>query len=762
MSTAAEVAAALGGRATTTGWIARCPCHRDRVPSLSISEGAGGIVLLHCHAGCSQKALVAEVRHRGFTLDGRPLPTRRVTATYDYRDENGNLIYQVQRWAPKEFRQRRPDGKDGWINNIDGVVRLPYRLPRMLASAEKPVFIVEGEKDADRLTQAGLVATTNSGGASASRSWSSMAQWFKDRRVVILPDNDEAGRRHASAIAEALRDIAKSIKIVRLPNLPAKGDVSDWLEAGRTIKELRQLAHATREWLGGRGRPADGAEEAAGETDIEDEIGRLATLTEIAYDRERKDAATRLGIRTSTLDKRVAEARSLTAESDGSGAEQHLGIPIVEPWPEPVDGAELLAEIVSTIRRYVAMNDHSADAAALWVLHTHALDAAYITARLSINSPEMRCGKSTLLDVLKTMVARPLSTANISTAALFRVLEVVHPTLLIDEVDSFLRNDDERRGIIDAGHCRASATVLRCVGDNNDVKPFAVWGAIALAGIGQLPGTITDRSITISLRRKRADEHVERLRLDRLEMLRPLGRRAARWVKDYLDELKDADPEVSAELHDRAADNWRPLIAIADTAGGPWSRRARQAAVTLTTAMETDEASIRMMLLADLRAMFENADALPSSEIVDRLARLEERPWAEIAGGKPISKNRLARLLKPFNVKPSQTWIDGKNQKSYRRADLEDAFARYLPAATARPLEALGSAGFEANETDRREQFLSIADTEKASKSMGSSGLAVAQRGAAGDKQRWRAAIRRQVQRDRVERATVQSEYDLN
>jgi putative DNA primase/helicase len=199
MSTAAEVAAALGGRATTTGWIARCPCHRDRVPSLSISEGAGDIVLLHCHAGCSQKALVAEVRHRGFTLGGRPLPTRRVIATYDYRDENGNLIYQVQRWAPKEFRQRRPDGKDGWINNIDGVVRLPYRLPRMLASAEKPVFIVEGEKDADRLTQAGLVATTNSGGASASRSWSSMAQWFKDRRVVILPENDEAGRRHASS-----------------------------------------------------------------------------------------------------------------------------------------------------------------------------------------------------------------------------------------------------------------------------------------------------------------------------------------------------------------------------------------------------------------------------------------------------------------------------------------------------------------------------------------------------------------------------------
>lgn len=645
------------------------------------------------------------------------------------------MLYQVQRWAPKEFRQRRSNGEGGWINNLDGVVRVPYRLPEMLAEPNHTIFIVEGEKDADRLVREGLVATTNAGGAGARSVWPTLARWFEGRRVVILPDNDEAGRRHGEHIAETLSDTVTSIKVVQLPDLNEKGDVSDWLDAGHTIRELRRLVHQIPSGLGipsglkiqtARKNTRDSAgssglavcsggserDESAAEAPPPDaspdeiEIDRLASLSLIDYGRERKPAAQRLGCPVAILDKAVAAKRH--DDTTTAGQVQLLDLYESEPWPDTVDGVDLLNEIASTIRRYVVMDEHSADAAALWVLHTHALDAAYITPRLSISSPEMRCGKTTLLDLLHTMAARPLSVANITTATLFRVLEAAHPTLLIDEVDSFVGDNNELRGVINAGHCRASATVLRCVGDNNDVKPFAVWGAIALAGIGQRPGTITDRSITISLRRKHAGEHVEHLRLDRLETLRPLGRRVVRWVKDHLDELDDADPQIPVELHDRAADNWRILIAIADVAGGAWPQRARAAAIALTGTTEDGE-SIRTMLLADLRDLFEKEeeDRLTSEEIITHLTKLEDRPWGDFKGGKPISKHRLATLLKPFGVKPKQTWI-GKNEKCYHKKDLADAFARYLsplsqhpPSQTARPLEPAVAVAFSDFQTAR-------------------------------------------------------------
>src|SRR5208282_4799555 len=458
MSTAAEIAAAFDGKRSGVGWTAHCPAHDDRNASLSISDGRDK-VLVHCHAGCSQDQLIAEINRRGFTLDGRPgrLPARRLIAEYDYRDEHGQVLFQAQRWAPKEFRQRRPDAKGGWINNLDGVVRVPYRLPEMLAAPEKPVFVVEGEKDADGLASEGLIATTNAGGAGKWRS--ELCRWFKDRDVVILPDNDDPGRKHAEDVARKLSEVVRRVRVVEMPDLKAKGDVSDWLDAGYTIRDLRRLALKAPAWEPAvESRiPSDvvarnvaalentnprnpsipagssdlatlhpengvlhkGADASDASTD-EAEIGWLATLPPLAYERERDDAATRLRVRVSILDRLVDKARPKAEEGDVGATEQGLGIGDVEPWREPVDGAALLDEIASTIRRYVVMHNQSADATALWILHTHALDAAYITARLSINSPEMRCGKTTFLDVLKTIVARPLPVANITTATLFR------------------------------------------------------------------------------------------------------------------------------------------------------------------------------------------------------------------------------------------------------------------------------------------------------------------------------------------------------
>jgi putative DNA primase/helicase len=250
MSTAEDVAVALGGNRSGSGWMARCPCHRDDKPSLSIREAGDGKVLLKCHAGCSQDELVAKCRDLGLDLSGRCRDgSSRIVGKYDYCNRNGELRYQVIRLEPKGFRQRRPDSKGGWIWAMEGVKPLPYRLPEMLAEPNKLVFVVEGEKDADRLAKSGLIATTNAGGAGKFKD--EIARWFRDRDVVIVPDNDEPGRKHAADVAHRLRDEARRIRIVELPGLPPKGDVSDWLHwqgGGHDWKDLSRLVEQTPDW----------------------------------------------------------------------------------------------------------------------------------------------------------------------------------------------------------------------------------------------------------------------------------------------------------------------------------------------------------------------------------------------------------------------------------------------------------------------------------------------------------------------------------
>ncbi|HCF85849.1 MAG TPA: hypothetical protein DEV72_11675, partial [Ktedonobacter sp.] len=164
----------------------------------------------------------------------------RIVNEYNYYDERGRVAYQSVRYEPKDFKQRQPDGKGGWSWTMKGVTLVPYRLPELLKAApDATIYIVEGEKDADRLAHAGLVATCNVGGAG---KWDeSYNRYFKGRRVVLLPDNDKAGREHAQKVTQALHDIAKDVRTVELPGLPDKGDVSDWFEGKGTQEELETL-----------------------------------------------------------------------------------------------------------------------------------------------------------------------------------------------------------------------------------------------------------------------------------------------------------------------------------------------------------------------------------------------------------------------------------------------------------------------------------------------------------------------------------------
>jgi len=229
-------------------WQGRCPAHDDKTPSLSISEGEDGKTLLHCHAGCHKSAVLKAAGLKASDLF--PYTERsRIVATYAYTDKTGEVLFEVCRKEPKGFVQRRPDDNGKWIYNLKGVRRVLYHLPELLnADRDAVVWIVEGEKDVERLASLGFVATCSPGGADKWRQ--DYNEFFSGRDVVIIPDNDEAGRNHAKSVGEALQRIAASVTIVELPDVPPDGgDVSDWLSQGHTKEELLALVEDTPDWI---------------------------------------------------------------------------------------------------------------------------------------------------------------------------------------------------------------------------------------------------------------------------------------------------------------------------------------------------------------------------------------------------------------------------------------------------------------------------------------------------------------------------------
>src|SRR5437868_11171476 len=432
------------------------------------------------------------------------------------------------------------------------------------------------------------------------------------------------------------------------------------------------------------------------------EILRLAGLPVLAYGRERKAAGEKLGLSLAWLDKVVNKKKAeLTAEIAGNGEGDSVGqgrpinLPEPKPWPHPVNGAELLSAITRAISKYMVMELGAAECVALWALFTHAIDAFGIATRLAITSPRPQCGKTTLLDILYRLVVRPLLAGNVSAASVFRVVEVAQPTLMIDEADTFLPGNDELRGVLNSGH-RRGGSVIRVVGEAMEVREFSTFAPAAIAMIGNLPGTLADRSISIALKRKRADEAVESFRYDRTEELDQLARMCARWAADNIVRLRQVDPIVPADLYNRAADNWRPLLAIAEAAGGDWPQRAREIAAQT---VDADQAK-RVGLLADIRDVFDarKVEQIKSAELAAVMVALEGHPWAEHGrSGKPLSANGLARMLAGDHISPDTIRFEDGLAKGYRRRQFDDVFARYLPSPsnpTVTPLQSEDFCGF--------------------------------------------------------------------
>jgi putative DNA primase/helicase len=356
------------------------------------------------------------------------------------------------------------------------------------------------------------------------------------------------------------------------------------------------------------------------------EIEWLTKLSTIEYDRQRKASAEKLGISLKALDAEVKAARAENGYAKGQG--RPFELPEIEPWPGPVVGSELLESICAAQRRYLVLPNGSAETLALWAVHTHVFRCFEHTPRLALTSPEKRCGKTTTLDVLAELVASPFSTSNISAAAVFRVVEKFGPTLLIDEADAFLPERDELRGILNDGHKRGGQTV-RLVGDDHEPRLFSTFSPAAIAMIGRLSDTLADRAVNVRLRRKRPNEPVQLFRSNRIADLHELRQKMARWALDHQKKLASADPSI-VTLFNRAADNWRPLLAIADAAGGDWPTMARSIAEAAECAKQ--DQSIKAMLLSDIREIIaekSHTDRIASVELATKLGDMEGRPWAE-------------------------------------------------------------------------------------------------------------------------------------
>jgi len=353
-----------------------------------------------------------------------------------------------------------------------------------------------------------------------------------------------------------------------------------------------------------------------------------------------------------------------------------------------VEPAANLDDLDQFLARYVAFpNLEARHATTLWTVHCHAIDAFESTPRLALLSPEKGSGKTRTLEVLGLVVPVAMHAVNMSAAALYRVVADKQPTLLLDEADTYLgphvaKNHEDLRALINAGH-RRGATVYRGEVSGKAVKvvEFPAFSPCALAGLGDLPDTILDRSILIAMRRRAPDEDVEPFR-ERL--VRPeadaLRDRLAAWGAANLDTLTDAWPTMPDGIIDRAADVWEPLLAVADAVGGHWPERARHAAITLNAARQQRDPSLGVQLLADCRRIYteRGVDRLPTETLIEALITLDESPWGYLRG-KPIDARGLAYRLRKYDVRPGDHRFDDRTRKGYRAEDYYDAWARYLP-----------------------------------------------------------------------------------
>jgi hypothetical protein len=356
------------------------------------------------------------------------------------------------------------------------------------------------------------------------------------------------------------------------------------------------------------------------------------------------------------------------------------GLEAAQRWTAS-PGTRLLDDVRDSISRYCVLpGEHELVAVTLWVVLSHLLGQFDYAPRLVIRSAEKRSGKSRLLEVVDALVYSPLRAVNATVAYIFRSLaKDPPPTLLFDECDTIFgskkvaENNEELRGLLNAGFQRG-LPFGRTVGPMHVATEFSTFAMAALAGIGRMPETIEDRAVVVVMKRRTAGETVQPYRISRDgPLLHELRDRIADWAS-MVQERAEAQGEPELPIEDRAADLWAPLVAVADLAGQPWSRRARAAAIALSRAAAEEDAtrSTSLQLLDDIRSVFDGK-FMKSADLCSKLRQLSESPWEQYG----INPSKLGRRLREYEIKTRHS--DDKSERGYHQSDFADAFNRYLP-----------------------------------------------------------------------------------
>jgi len=671
--------AALGEPASRSGkellW--HCPHpdrhnHGDRNPSLGVSPedniwkcwsenvGAkGGWSLAAFIAGLSanDKPKVASwLRERRLLPDTKPeggrtmkrsrqeeTPKGREVECYDYTNEAGDLLFQVVRYEPKDFRQRRPDGKGGWVWHLEcdakckcnpklpPTRRVLYKLPELekaprawptgprITSLDTPayspspeaiaklpyVLVVEGEKDVAAAESLGFVATCNPMGAKKWRD--EYSPCLEGARVAVIADADRPGQEHAQQVGASLQGWAASVKVCEIP---ACKDLAESVSKGMTKDLLLALFSDTPEW-------------------------------------------------------------------------------------KPATGADVLDAAYNYIRKFAKVSEAQARALTLWVAHAFIFRGWGHTPYLHIYSAERGEGKSTVLDTLRALLDVPNVLVHPSLAGLYSDL-AEHPQSpqLIDEIDKMFNgrteHDNDIYGYLNAGF-QPGRTIPRVtfVGGKRMVEHFDPFCPKALAGLGEtaLDDTTRDRSIAIRMEKAswtdNAKRWVEKFHLPEGQQI---GAKLSAWCTANAEEASKVDVWCTTTVTQRVIDIWEPLLAIAELAGSNWLEWAKSALAELSTGSRAEHDSIGVKLLKDIRTVYEartsaepDNKGVASSDLAKTLAEMEDRPWSEYGKArKPITPAQVARLLARYEIKPREIWIGGQNLRGYEWPQFNKAWEKYV------------------------------------------------------------------------------------
>jgi len=360
-----------------------------------------------------------------------------------------------------------------------------------------------------------------------------------------------------------------------------------------------------------------------------------------------------------------------------------------------VDGAEIANEVMECLVEHVYLdNEAQYIAITLWIFLTYCFEKFSILPMLLITSPTMRCGKTTLLSVLRSLVNRALVASNISSAAVYRTVDKYKPTLLLDEADTSLVTNEELRGIINAGHTKDTAFVIRAGSKDMNFEPerFNTFCPKVVAMIGQPICTWIDRSIQVKMERKPSDLYVKKLPINYYKEKQTLRQKLAKWASG-LNVPKILDSSFGL-VNNRAEDNWGPLIYISTTLGDGWFEKAKEAMFMMEQREEDED--LRIELLRDVKAFFDESGEKKvfSRELVEYLNGLEDRPWSDYNHGRGVTMAWMSRQFKRFGIQSKYIRRDGTVARGYSKSDFEKIFALYLPDKSVTLLQPRNGKGF--------------------------------------------------------------------